>query len=54
MNPDQAQAVAQDTSRFHAAHGLALLIMVALAVIFLFHFMGFRFVGAVGVGFGSR
>lgn len=36
--------------QFHAAHGVAGLILLALAVIFGAHFLGFRFVAAAGVG----
>ncbi len=38
------------TNGLHAAHGMAGVIVASLGLIFLLHFLGFRFVVAAGVG----
>lgn len=48
--PAQGSQTPLVTDSIHAAHGVAGLIVASLALIFLLHFLGFRFVVAAGVG----
>jgi hypothetical protein len=53
MNPPgQGGHAANELGAIHAAHGMAGVIIGALAFVFIMHYLGFRFVVAAGVGGG--
>lgn len=48
--PPQTSPSSAALPTFHAGHGVAVTIILGLAMIYGLHFLGFRFVVAAGVG----
>lgn len=48
--PAQTNPTSAPLSQYHAGHGVAVTILLGLAIVFGLHLLGFRFVVAAGVG----